>query len=151
MDKNLEVFNSLQNKAEREIERLKRDAIVKISSTEYAKIHLKENLNLYKIKVAHINSGDRNNHIVMLMKNEFKDINTKSLSAMLSLKGFLTLWQFVTLIYILIFPALVYTIHKIVGDTSLTIMLSYISAGILWIIAGIYNNTNLIKLYITKS
>ena len=72
---------------------------------EYAKIHLKENLNYYKFSYRQHISSTRNKLISDELKHKFCRADKKYISRLLSLHGFLTNFQFI--IFLLVISCIV--------------------------------------------
>jgi hypothetical protein len=80
MNKNAEDYIKIQLKVDNE-KRMHLDKTKKIiSSTEYAKIHLKENLDWYKIKYKDIVSSRRNQYITEYIGLNFNNIDRRAIS-----------------------------------------------------------------------
>jgi hypothetical protein len=151
MNKNDEDYIKIQLKVDNEKRRHLDKTKKIISSTEYAKIHLKENLDWYKIKYKDIVSSRRNQYITEYIDLNFNNIDRRAISKYLTRCGFLSgerLFCYIiilmVLIYILLYKYIPFSPESIIFTTSI---LSIVFPAVLMIF---YTETSIIKLYFTR-
>lgn len=146
MSKNEEDFKRLTNNVNANKQNYLKSQELKLSANALAKIHIKENINWYRLQYKDYSSSNRNYHIVNAVASSFSNIDKKDLSNYLIRFGLLTLTQFVwfTIFIILI---LLFVLHQYHGDISITICCAIVSPIFTLIITAIYDTTSIIKLY----
>lgn len=146
MDKDIHKFKSMQLKASLEQEEInKRIQRVK-ESTSYVKIHLKDNIKLYKMKSDSINSSRRNAYIISLLEEGFNEFDHKSISFYLSRKGLLTGFQFFMLMAFVIYPLVIVALCHFFSQV-IVVHLAMLLVVVCVILLAIYTESNKIKLY----
>ena len=157
MNKNAEDYIKIQLKVDNE-KRTYLDKTKKIiSSTEYAKIHLKENLDWYKIKYKDTVSSRRNQYITEYIDLNFNNIDRRAISKYLTRCGFLSgerLFCYIIILMVLIY-ILLFLFYKyipvspeyIIFIIFTTVILSIVFTSVLMIF---YTETSIIKLYFTR-
>lgn len=153
MNKNAEDYIKIQLKVDNE-KRTYLDKTKKIiSSTEYAKIHLKENLDWYKIKYKDTVSSRRNQYITEYIDLNFNNIDRRAISKYLTRCGFLSgerLFCYIIILMVLIYILLIlyykYIPFSPESIISITSILSIVFTSVLMIF---YTESSIIKLYFT--
>ena len=156
MNKNDEDYIKIQLKVDNE-KRTYLDKTKKIiSSTEYAKIHLKENLDWYKIKYKDTVSSRRNQYITEYIDLNFNNIDRRAISKYLTRCGFLSgerLFCYIIILMVLI-NILLFLFYKYIPVSPeyiiliifTTVILSIVFPAVLMIF---YTESSIIKLYFT--
>jgi hypothetical protein len=111
---------------------------------EYAKIHLKENLNYYKFSYRQHISSTRNKRISDELKHKFCRADKKYISRLLSLHGFLTNFQFI--IFLLVISCIVCITSYYILNEIFSIMIG-ICLVMSFVLSRLYCWTSFIRLY----
>lgn len=146
MSKNEEDFKRLTNNVNANKQNYLKSQELKLSANALAKIHIKENINWYRLQYKDYSSSNRNYHIVNSVASSFSNIDKKDLSNYLIRFGLLTLTQFVWFTIFIILMIL-FVLHQYHGDISITICCAIVSPIFTLIITAIYDTTSIIKLY----
>lgn len=149
MSKNEEDFKRLTNTVNANKQNYLSKQELELSANALAKIHIKENINWYRIKYKSFRSSTRNDYIVEYVSSSFSNIDEKELSNYLIRFGILTFAQFV---WMLIFIALILlvTLHQYHGHGLITAFSAVISPFLILAFTAIYDTTSIIKLYWTS-
>lgn len=121
------------------------------TSMELARVHLRNNINWYRIKYKDYNSSDRNKKIVEDIYQKFSDIDKDKLRFYLARFGVFTLFQYIIFYIISSFLLGILLFTQITQITEIKVI-TFILCNFMgcYITALIYDVSSVIKFYYTR-